>query len=416
MKTAAIIAEYNPFHNGHKYQIEETRRLTGADFVLVIMSGNFVQRGAPAIFNKYLRTRMALLGGADAVIELPSFYAVSSAEFFAGGGVTLLNQLGMIDFLSFGSECGDIEFIKSCSGLLSFETPGYNCALQSFLKQGLSFPAARNKAVLQSALSSDFSRDCTDAAFPSEETVNALFASPNNILALEYCKALLVSDSSITPVTIKRQGDSYHEPVLNRDASVFSSASAIRNAIEQGNAAAAGNYPVCFLTCDDFSSLLHYKLLTQREKGFSSYLDCSCSLSDKIIKNLPDFTDFTDFCSLLKSKDITYTRISRVLIHILLGITAESCCSQPLPERELPVPYARLLGFKKDSAALLSAVKKNSSIPLIAKLADASSLLDNHALSMLKQDILASDIYEAVYYNKYKKGPLNEYKQSPVIL
>lgn len=416
MKTAAIIAEYNPFHNGHKYLIEETRRLTGADFVLVIMSGNFVQRGAPAIFNKYIRTRMALCGGADAVIELPSLYAVSSAEFFAGGGITLLNQLGMIDFLSFGSECGDIELIKNCAALLSLETPEYHCALQAFLRQGLSFPAARNKAVLRSLPVSGLSSDCKDTAFLSEETVNTLFASPNNILALEYCKALLVSDSNITPVTIKRQGDSYHETMLNTDASVFSSASAIRIAIEHCNEAVTGNFPSCFLTCDDFSALLHYKLLLEQEHGFSEYLDCSCGLSDKIIKNLPAFTNFTDFCSLLKSKDITYTRISRVLIHILLGITVPDSCSQPLTDRKPDVPYARLLGFRKDSAALLSSIKRNSSIPLISKLADASSLLDSHALSMLKQDILAGNIYETAYYNKYKKGPLNEYKQSPVIL
>lgn len=416
MKTAAIIAEYNPFHNGHKYLIEETRRLTGADFVLVIMSGNFVQRGAPAIFNKYIRTWMALCGGADAVIELPSLYAVSSAEFFAGGGITLLNQLGMIDFLSFGSECGDIELIKNCAALLSLETPEYHCALQAFLRQGLSFPAARNKAVLRLLPVSGLSSDCKDTAFLSEETVNTLFASPNNILALEYCKALLVSDSNITPVTIKRQGDSYHETMLNTDASVFSSASAIRIAIEHCNEAVTGNFPSCFLTCDDFSALLHYKLLLEQEHGFSEYFDCSCGLSDKIIKNLPAFTNFTDFCSLLKSKDITYTRISRVLIHILLGITVPGSCSRPLTDRKPDVPYARLLGFRKDSAALLSSIKRNSSIPLISKLADASSLLDSHALSMLKQDILAGNIYETAYYNKYKKGPLNEYKQSPVIL
>ncbi len=416
MKTAAIIAEYNPFHNGHKYLIEETRRLTGADFVLVIMSGNFVQRGAPAIFNKYIRTRMALCGSADAVIELPSLYAVSSAEFFAYGGITLLNQLGMVDFLSFGSECGDIELIKNCAALLSLETPEYHCALQAFLRQGLSFPAARNKAVLRSLPISGLSSDCKDTAFLSEETVNTLFASPNNILALEYCKALLISNSNITPVTIKRQGDSYHETILNTDTSVFSSSSAIRNAIEHCNEAVTGNYPSGFLTCDDFSALLHYKLLLEQEHGFSEYLDCSCGLSDKIIKNLPAFTNFTDFCSLLKSKDITYTRISRVLIHILLGITVPGSCSQPLTDRKPDVPYARLLGFRKDSAALLSSIKRNSSIPLISKLADASSLLDSHALSMLKQDILASNIYETAYYNKYKKGPLNEYKQSPVIL
>ncbi|MBD5395394.1 MAG: nucleotidyltransferase family protein [Lachnospiraceae bacterium] len=414
MKTAAIIAEYNPFHAGHKYQIEETRRLTDADYILIIMSGDFVQRGAPAIYNKYIRTQMALMGGADAVIELPVLYAVSSAEYFAGGSIALLNQLGVTDYLSFGSECGDIELIKSCSELLFSDDPDYNNALSSFMKQGLSFPVARNKAVLQTALSSDNN-------YP-ENDLNQLFASPNNILALEYCKALLATNSSIIPVTVKRQGDPYHETAVNEDPAVFSSASAIRNVIEHNpghrydNTAAINDLPSHFLACDDFSLLLYYKLLTEREYGFTKYLDCSHDLSFKIIKNLFSFTDFTGFCSLLKSKDITYTRISRVLTHILLGITTPDSFQYPISNRDLPVPYARLLGFKKSSSDLLSSIKKNSSIPLISKLADASSLLSDSAFTQLKQDILASDIYESVFANKYKKEMLNEYKQSPLIL
>ncbi|MGN1180502.1 MAG: nucleotidyltransferase family protein [Suilimivivens sp.] len=411
MKTAAIIAEYNPFHEGHKYQIEETRHLTGADFILVLMSGDFVQRGAPAIFNKYHRTQMALLCGADAVIELPSLYAISSAEFFAEGGVTLLNHLGIADYLSFGSECGDINLIQSCAGLLVADFPEYNHALSSFIKQGYSFPAARNKAVLQTACHSEFMRPVNDHSF-SEEEINALFASPNNILAIEYCKSLLASNSPITPITIKRQGAGYHETALQKESAVFNSASAIRAAIEKGNTDAD------YLTANDFSALLHYRLLSERDRGFAGYLDCSSDLSDKIVKNLPDYTDFTGFCTLLKSKDITYTRVSRVLTHILLGITAPDSFRKPLFLRELPVPYARLLGFRKDSAGLLSSIKKNSSVPLISKLADASSLLGNDsiALQMLRQDILASDIYESVFSHKYKKGLLNEYKQSPIIV
>lgn len=422
MKTAAIIAEYNPFHNGHQYQIEETRRLTGADFILVLMSGDFVQRGAPAIYNKYIRTKMALVGGADAVIELPSLYAVSSAEFFAGGSISLLNCLGVVDDLSFGSECGDIEMIQTCSKLLTSDTPEYNNSLSSFLKQGLSFPVARNKAILQTACPSGAGPHSGNALSLSEETVNSLFAAPNNILALEYCKALLAADSGITPVTIKRKGDAYHETILNKDASVFSSASAIRNAIEGTKALTAqlSHLPDSFLTCNDFSSLLYYKLLMEREEGYAKYLDCSNDLSDKIIKNLPEYTDFTGFCSLLKSKDLTYARISRVLTHILLGITTPDSFRQPLSERKLPVPYARLLGFRKNSTELLSSIKKNSSIPLISKLADAPSLLgkepSGNALQMVKQDILASDIYESVFSHKYKRGLLNEYKQSPIIL
>lgn len=399
MKTAAIIAEYNPFHNGHKYQIEETRKLTGADFILVLMSGDFVQRGAPAVFNKYARTKMALLGGADAVIELPVLYAVSSAEFFAGGSVTLLNQLGMVDHLSFGSECGEIGPILDCARLLTERSGKYDRLLSSCLKQGLSFPMARNEAFLQSLDPGDLS--VVDAS---------LFSSPNNILGIEYCKALLVTNSSLSPVTVKRKGAGYHETTLSSAPCEFNSASAIRNIIEQGNTGAD------HLCANDFSALLHYKLLLERDRGFLQYLDCTEDLSGKIIKKIPEFTDFSGFCSLLKSKDITYTRISRVLTHIMLDITTPESFRKPLLKRELPVSYARLLGFRKDSAALLSSIKQNSSIPLVSKLADTKKQLGENALAMLKTDVLASDIYEAVYSQKYKKGLLNEYKQSPIIV
>ena len=216
--------------------------------------------------------------------------------------------------------------------------------------------------------------------------------------------------SSVKPVTVKRQGAGYHEDSLSDDPMIFNSASAIRKAMEQGKAS------VDYLTANDFSSLLLYKLLSEREMGFSDYLDCTEDLSDKIVKNLSSFTDFAGFCSLLKSKDITYTRISRVLTHILLNIKTPKNYRQPFHERNLSVPYARLLGFKKDSAALLSCIKKKSSVPLITKLADAPELLSGHALAMLKKDIFVSDIYEAVFSQKYQKEPLNEYRQSPVIV
>lgn len=399
MKTAAIIAEYNPFHNGHKYQIEETKRLTGADFILVVMSGDFVQRGAPAVFNKYLRTRMALLGGADVVLELPCLYAVSSAEFFAGGGVSLLNRLGVTDYLSFGSEWGDIHAIKNCAEFFISEPSAYRHLLASFLKQGMSFPAARNEAFLQTA--------GNDSSFG--EIPDSLLSSPNNILALEYCKSLTALHSSITPITIKRLGDAYHETSLNEDSSVFSSASAIRRTIEEGSGE--------FLTCDDFSSLLHYRLLMEYQNGFTKYLDCSSELSRRIVKYLPDFTDFTGFAALLKSKNVTYTKVSRALIHILLDITTPDSYLQPVLNRELSVPYARLLGFKKEATPLLSAIKQNSEIPIISKPADARNILDDAALSMLEQDIFAGNIYESVFSQKYKrKLPVNEYRQSPVII
>ena len=305
MKTAAVIAEYNPFHTGHRYQIEQTRRLTGADYVLAVMSGDFVQRGAPAIYNKYIRTRMALLEGADAVIELPVLYALSSAEFFAQGGVRLLDRLGTVDFLSFGSEEGELSPILFCADLILSSPSGYQDSLSCLLRQGLSFPAARSRAILALCRPAD------------REAAGRVLTAPNNILALEYCKSLLAQKSRIRPITLKRQGNSYHDTALNSDSSGFSSASAIRNAIERGLSGVEENYPGHFLTADDFSALLHYRLLMEQEDGFCQYLDCSREISDKIIKNITRFTSFTDFCSLLKSKDVTYTRNSRNQKHIL---------------------------------------------------------------------------------------------------
>lgn len=413
MKTAAVIAEYNPFHNGHFYHLTETRRLTGADYLLVVMSGDFVQRGAPALCNKYLRTKMALLNGADAVLELPALYALSSAEFFAQGSICLLNALGVIDFLSFGSESGTLSPLLSLAGQLLSESHAYREALNASLKRGLSFPSSRANALAASA--------------PAQKE-NAP-DSPNDILGVEYCKALLSSSSTIKPVTIQRKGAGYHNSLLSSCAEDFSSASAIRNAICLEGSIPKEQLPetvsalLCesniltdYMQADDFSSLLHYRLLLGQKTGFSEYLDCSPSLSDKISKLLPTYRNFTDFCFALKSKDLTYTRCSRVLTHILLNLKQPESYLLPLEERRLFLPYGRLLGFRREAAPLLSAIKKHSSIPLITKLADARKALSPDALKLLQQDIFCSDVYEAAFSAKTKKAPLNEYRQSPIIL
>ena len=215
MKIAAIIAEYNPFHNGHKYQIDETRKKTGADYIVILMSGDFVQRGAPAICNKYIRTETALLGGADVVLELPSLYAISSAEYFSQGAVTLLNHLGCIDYLSFGSECGDIDTLMSCADKLCHFSDAQNRLLSSLQKQGLSFPAARMQGLL------------TGLEPSTQKEYELLLSSPNNILGLEYCKSLLASNSTISPVTILRKGAGYHDNTVSDYSWEFSSASAM---------------------------------------------------------------------------------------------------------------------------------------------------------------------------------------------
>lgn len=427
MKVAAIIAEYNPFHNGHKYLIEETRRLTGADYILALMSGDFIQRGGPALCNKYLRTEMALSCGVDAVLELPALYALSSAEFFASGSISLLSQLGIVDVLAFGSEAGDTALLTETAERLCSISPHREAKIADLLKEGYSYPAARAKALGLSA--SVQSRQ--DEVLPSDQTApKDLLCSPNNILGIEYCKALTYFQSSIKPFSIRRAGNDYHQSSLSTDASVFGSASAIRRALEAASLdEITPHLPAqvfelmekqdilhTYLTSDDFSALMHYKLLSGQSEGFSKYLDCTPDLSDKICKYLPEYTTISDFIFKLKSKDLTYTRISRVLFHILLNITYPEWYRDFASTHKPYTPYARLLGFRKDASCLLSSIRKNSSVPLISKLADASSLLDEKAYALLSKDIYCASVYESVRFHKTGLPAINEFRQSPIIL
>ena len=218
MKTVGIIAEFNPFHKGHEYLIRTLKKETGSDYAVIVMSGDYTQRGAPAIFDKYTRTKMALLSGADLVLELPLYYSTSSAEFFAGGAISLLNGLSCIDYLGFGSESGDTSSMRQIASVLADEPSEFADAIKENLKSGMNYAAARS-AALSSYLDTDAS----------------LIANPNDILGTEYIKALLIQNSPIAPVTIKRIGASYNDDTLSEDSNIFSSARAIRLALEDND-------------------------------------------------------------------------------------------------------------------------------------------------------------------------------------
>lgn len=394
MKTVGIIAEYNPFHNGHLYQLKKAKEITGADFAVVVMSGDFTQRGTPAVFDKYTRCRLSLLAGADLCIELPVVYATASAEFFAKGAVSLLSALG-VDALCFGSECGEIAPLREIASLLFAEPPAYKEALNKALKEGLSFPSARAVAVRKCAHAGSLSG--VDAA------ASDVLASPNNILGIEYLKALLALEKNgqhaPVPYTIKREGDGYLSHTLSEKS--FCSAMALRKGIAEENPDLLRYVPESIwqefsdtcqtksaLCADDFSGMLFYKLLSEKDAGYDSYLDVSSDLSDKIRKNLGTFTTFSAFCeNSLKSKDITLTRVYRSLLHILLSIKKE----------DLPAaaPYARILGFREASFEVFGCLSKEN-IPLLSRLKDASSLLSPEALSCLSKDIFAAQLYEHV--------------------
>ncbi len=413
MKVVGIVTEYNPFHNGHKYQIEKVRKETNADYVIVAMSGNFLQRGVPAVCEKFLRTEMALKCGADLVIEIPTLWATASAEYFAHAGVALLAATGVVTHLAFGAETDDLDALLEVSSILKNEPDVYRSVLSNSIRSGNAFPVARKNALV------------TSLPHFSSDKLNELLDNPNNILALEYLKAL---PSHITPILIKREGAGYHDTEINTE---LPSASAIREAISTDagsidweaieNAMPYESFVIfksalkCnqLLTTNDFSDVLGYCLLSQEVRGFAAYADCNQDFSNKIKNNLKHYVLLDDFIDLLKSKDMTYTRVSRCLLHILLDIKQ---CDYTIGRAIGYAPYLRILGFKNASSGLLSEMKRNATAPIISKAADASTLLDYETNKFFDKDVFASNLYYQHVARKSGTKPKNEYTNQIVIL
>lgn len=410
MHVTGLITEYNPFHNGHLFHLKKARETTGADYTAVVMSGSFVQRGAPAVFDKYSRTRAALLSGADLVFEMPAPFSTASAREFASYAVALFTALGAVDSICFGSECGEIEPILRAARLLNEESESFKKRLQDFLKEGKTFPEARSSALAEEG---------------AEEA--KLLSSPNNILGVEYCQAVLRQRSPLSCFTIKREGNGYHDPSLD---GVLGSALAVRQALQSGTDVQALRFllpdpsfdSVCrsipvFL--DDFSGLLNYRLLTEQEP--ERYAEIRPELAARIKKLAPGFASFDQRIKELKSRQLTYTGVSRRLIHLILGIEQRQ---MDLFKEAGFAPYARILGFRKSAAPLLRRIKENSSIPVISKLAGAEKRLDPAGAAMLACEIQSSHLYQNVRCEKAASGAFpgrtavfqNEYTQPVLIL
>jgi len=433
MKTVGIIAEYNPFHKGHAYQLQKAKELTEADYAVIVMSGNFVQRGFPAIVNKYARAEMALRSGADLVLELPVVYATGSAESFAQGAVSVLESLGCIDSLCFGSECGDIDALYSCARLFEEEPESYRLALQHFLKQGLSYPAARSKAAREYLSHQTCFSDETPGKISSLENI---LEEPNNILGIEYCRALLRRKSQIKPVTIQRMSAGYHDLSLDYE---LASASAIRNALQHSFNSANTDFDPhklpqtvlaqlppasqeilseqlkssAFLSMDDFSSVLFHRLLSLSREELAMYQDVTDDLAARMDNCKYQFTTTSSFSDLLKTKQTTHTRITRALCHILLNLRQSDL--NKLRTENFP-SYARVLGFRKSANSLLSSIKQKGTSPLLVKTADASAILSPLQLALFEQDVFAAHVYESANVCRFGTTFTNEYTRSPIII
>lgn len=392
MKTAAIICEYNPFHNGHEYHILQTKEITGADFVIALMSGNYVQRGTPAIMDKKLRAQAALVCGADLVIELPLFAACASAPDFAMGAVALLHNLGVVDYLSFGSECQDINKLKAIASFLIKYEEAIEIGTKKLMSQGHSYPKAKELYLTRHL---------------DDPSLIQILKQPNNILGIEYLKALSRLDSPITPVCVERIANDHHSRELTP---LISSATSIRASLDNGHfhdllsrvpsplhelyqIHYKKDFPIC---ADDFSLILQTALCSCQ--NLTQIAGISSDFCDRVLKtNRPDLS-FDQLVDASKSKNITWSKTSRNLLHILLGMTKDQLL---LARKYHMAPYFQILGFRRSSSFLIRLIKKNASIPMIRHFRVLSDPLNEEQKLLLSTEQRAHQIYQAVIGQKY---------------
>lgn len=388
MKTLGIIAEYNPFHNGHLHHLQESKRLTGAEYVVAVMSGNFTQRGEPAMADKWTRAQMAVDNGVDLVLEIPFAYACNNAEYFAKGAVKILDGLGCVTHLSFGSESGKLDELIMIAKEITNESAEFKESLKKYLDLGLSYPRAR-----QGALEQCLGKEATE-----------LIRGSNNILGIEYLKQLDLLNSNIQPVTIGRRGAAYVDPDLSGE---MASAMAIRNELEK-NAdfhGIIGQVPEKTLhilkqinsgvkvKMKDLYPLIAYQILTRSREELSQIFSATEGLENRLKSQIGRSNHMESLLDRMKTKRYPLTRIQRLLIHTLLNLTKDKFSNM----EEQGQLYGRVLGFGAKGAELLKSIKKSEfpHIPMITNINKEAS--QNEAIqSILKYDILASEIYHLI--------------------
>lgn len=405
-----IIGEYNPFHNGHKYHLEESKRILNADYSVAVISGNFVQRGNVSILDKWTKAEMALSNGIDLVIELPTIYSISSAENFAYGAIKTLDSLNIVDYVSFGSEFGNIDILDKFADIFYKQPSEYVSILNHELSKGISFPKARENAVLM------YLNDI--------RKYSNVLSSPNNILGIEYLKALKKSKSHIRPLTIKRENVGYNEIGISNN---FASATSIRDMIINNKLSKLPyvmpkeTYKILY---NSFQKGHYVKDISRFEKEII-YTLRKMSLAE--IANLPDVVEglehsiknaanscntLNEFMNIIKTKRYTTTRIQRILIYALLEITKKD-----MKESTKNIPYIRVLGFNKKGKELLSVISNSNKnidvITSVKKYFDYGNP-SKYSKNMLNIDINTTNIY-TIGYQKDSWSNL-DYTHNMVIL
>ena len=414
MKAVGLVTEYNPFHNGHLYHLNKAMELTGADISVAVMSGDFVQRGELAVLDKYTRASMALNSGVNLVVELPVNYAVSSAESFAAGALKVLNYI-KADSIAFGSESGDIERLSKLAHILCDNEDTLYNEISKYTANGISYAAARQKTV----------EKLTD------KDTAAMLTSSNNILAVEYLKAIIKNNYAIKPYTIKRKGDSYNDTDIRSD---YASATALRGNLKADNISKyipvkAGlilSSNTNYIYPDDITEALFTRLLgilfaSSYDKNVfienvMRYPDVNKEIAGRLYKSAMDMItrtvpqgaeskdngafSFGSLCEHIKTKEVPLSRIKRALVRITLGLDKKHM------EKYANAPYIRVLGFDKKGQEYLSYIRKTVEVPLITKTADYKE--------MLLDDIHAANIYNMIVAGKYGVKELGDFVRGPV--
>ena len=393
MSVVGLVVEYNPFHNGHLYHLLESKRATNSKYSIAVMSGNFLQRGEPALMDKWSRAKMAIDSGVDLVLELPFIFASGSAETFSNGAITLLDSLNVVNSVCFGSELGDVSLLEDISDVLLDEPSEFQIYLKEFLDTGVSYPKARSMAV------SSFFSDKKHKDFIEIESV---LASPNNILAIEYIKALKKIDSTIKPFTIKRTSSNYHDTNISGS---IASATSIRDSffknkdlLEIKNVVPKHTYRYMsdfldknnnFNNLEWFTEILLYLFRTMPYDNIFNIVDVGEGLENRILRSFNNYNDLNTILKDIKTKRYTLTRIKRILIYALIGLNKDNFkkLSSVGPK------YIRVLGANKNGLYLLGEIKSKSNLPIISKFSNYERLNDKDLNKMILFDKKATDIY-----------------------
>lgn len=420
MKILGLIVEYNPFHNGHLYHLKKSLEITNSTHSIAVMSGNFLQRGEPALFDKYKRAEMAVSNGVDLVVELPTLYACQSAEIFAHGAITLLNSLNCIDSICFGSEHGDIDLLVEISKILINEPDKFKTLLKRNLDEGILFASARSKAL------SEYMLNHTNLNI-DENKLNDVLSTPNNILGIEYIKSLLKHKSTIKPYSITRIQADYNSETIESN---ICSATAIRKTLKEYNTLDSISNVVPIKTFELISKSIdnnfnpmfdEYYFDTIRElvirdlNILNSYFDVNEGIENKIYKSVFSCKNIFELQQSIKSKRYTLTKVKRILNNILLGITKDDMNTV---KNIMKLPYVRILAFNDKGREIIKQIKLNSEIKIINKFSNVNFEDNKIFETLIKYDIKATNMYNIPYYKNNMnllKGPM-DYYLSPVYI